>query len=152
MASLKWVHVILLVHKNNLIAMKVPVSHNPSALHSTSMNRAPAAPSSFVRGKSGHVPFWPGGLDKTLGLDEDAVNLGGANGLQTIAPGLSRGLRLPGDVEDSEILDEFPPSGGFIMAAKEEVNTVSPHRHLLSSVGFRYATSAGCPSKRYFRD
>jgi antiviral helicase SKI2 len=78
----------------------------PSAVHSTSMKRAPAAPSSFVRGKSGHVPFWPGGLDESLGLDEDAIHRQGPQGLQSIAPGLSRGMRLPGEIEEVDLLEE----------------------------------------------
>lgn len=70
------------------------------------MQRAPAAPNSFVRGKSGQVPFWPGGLDESLGLDEDAIDHKGPHGLQTIPPGFKRGLRLPGEVDESELLEE----------------------------------------------
>lgn len=70
------------------------------------MQRAPAAPSSFVRGKTGQIPFWPGGLDESLGLDEDAADRKGPHGLQTIPPGFTRGLHLPGEVDESE-LDAF---------------------------------------------
>lgn len=71
------------------------------------MKRAPAAPSSFVRGKSGQAPFWPGGLDESLGLDEDAVDRKGANELQSIPPGFTRGMRLPGEEDESELLDDL---------------------------------------------
>ena len=71
------------------------------------MERAPAAPSSFVRGKSGQVPFWPGGLDESLGLDEDAIYRQGANELQSIPPGFTRGMRIPGEEDDSELLDDL---------------------------------------------
>ncbi|CAG7851695.1 DExH-box ATP-dependent RNA helicase DExH11 {ECO:0000305}; AltName: Full=AtHELPS {ECO:0000303/PubMed:21535471}; AltName: Full=Protein SKI2 homolog {ECO:0000303/PubMed:22511887}; Short=AtSKI2 {ECO:0000303/PubMed:22511887} [Serendipita indica DSM 11827] len=82
------------------------VSKTLSALNSTSMQRAAAPPGSFVRGKSGHVPFWPGGLDEALGLDEDAVNRNGTSGLQTIPPGFTRGLRLPGEVDEAELINQ----------------------------------------------
>lgn len=78
-----------------------------SSLHSTSMNRAPAAPTSFVRGKSGQVPFWPGGLDEALGLDEEAAHRKGANELQSIPPGFARGLRIPGEEIDPDLLDDL---------------------------------------------
>jgi antiviral helicase SKI2 len=71
------------------------------------MKRAPAAPSSFVRGKSGQVPFWPGGLDESLGLDEDAVYRKGVNELQSIPPGFTRGMHLPGEEgDDPELLND----------------------------------------------
>lgn len=65
-----------------------------------------------MRGKSGHVPFWPGGLDDVLpNLDLDRL---GAKGLRTVPPGFSRGLRLPGEeIEDQTLKDldgvEVPP-------------------------------------------
>ncbi|KAG8788155.1 hypothetical protein FRC15_005856 [Serendipita sp. 397] len=78
-----------------------------SAVNSTSMKRAPAAPNSFVRGKSGHVPFWPGGLDESLGLDELAFERPDGHGLQLIPPGFTRGLRLPGEVYEADLLNDI---------------------------------------------
>ncbi|KAG8836698.1 hypothetical protein FRC18_010845 [Serendipita sp. 400] len=78
-----------------------------SAVNSTSMKRAPAAPNSFVRGKSGHVPFWPGGLDESLGLDELAFERPDDHGLQLIPPGFTRGLRLPGEVDEADLLNDI---------------------------------------------
>jgi len=75
-------------------------------LTSTSLDRAPGPSKAFVRGKSGYVPFWPGGLDDPLvpRIDGDISTTG--RGLRTIAPGLSRGLRLPGETtEDDDLLD-----------------------------------------------
>jgi antiviral helicase SKI2 len=73
-----------------------------SGLTSTSLTRAPAPATSFVRGKSGYVPFWPGGLEDPLVQNGD---LSVAKGLRTVAPGLSRGLRLPGEsVDDDELM------------------------------------------------
>lgn len=67
-----------------------------------------------MRGKSGHVPFWPGGLDD---LSDSSNSKTVSKGLRTVPPGFSRGLRLPGEVNDDhellaidgespEILDE----------------------------------------------
>jgi antiviral helicase SKI2 len=82
-----------------------------SGLTSTSLDRPPGPNSNFVRGKSGYVPFWPGGLDDVLFDDgnESAIN-DNKKGLRTVPPGLSRGLCLPGDeAEDDDhlSLDEF---------------------------------------------
>ena len=70
-----------------------------------SLDRAPAPNQSFVRGKSGYVPFWPGGLeDPLLSTNEDPDGKR-AKGLRTIAPGLSRGLRFPGEeMEDEDLI------------------------------------------------
>ena len=53
-----------------------------SGLTSTSLDRAPAPSTNFVRGKAGFVPFWPGGLDEAIkdsvvirDLDEDSKGL-----------------------------------------------------------------------------
>ena len=56
-----------------------------------------------MRGKSGHVPFWPGGLDD---LSADPLNSKSfSKGLRTVPPGFSRGLRLSGEInDDHEIL------------------------------------------------
>lgn len=78
------------------------------------MDRAPGAVGAFVRGKSGYIPFQPGGLDEVLlsstqtGISEESVK-----GLKTIPPGFSRGLRLAGEESEDEVLTalgESPPS------------------------------------------
>ena len=76
------------------------------------MQRAPAPSKSFVRGKSGHVPFWPGGLEAALGdIDDEAVANGKAYGLRTIPPGFTRGLRLPGEAGDIDDLERMEEDG-----------------------------------------
>ena len=52
-----------------------------------------------MRGKSGHVPFWPGGLDN-LSADPSNSKSVSSKGLRTVPPGFSRGLRLPGEIDD----------------------------------------------------
>lgn len=85
-----------------------------TGLTSTSLDRAPGPSTSFVRGKTGFVPFWPGGLDDakadTAAIDDLHEE---AKGLRRVAPGLSRGLRLPGDEADEDAIDdlEFAPVG-----------------------------------------
>lgn len=76
------------------------------------MQRAPAPSKNFVRGKSGHVPFWPGGLEEALGdIDDDAVTNGKSYGLRTIPPGFTRGLRLPGEENDIDDLERMEEDG-----------------------------------------
>ncbi|KAF9245735.1 ATP-dependent RNA helicase [Melanogaster broomeanus] len=85
-----------------------------TALTSTSMDRAPAPPATFVRGKTGYVPFQPGGLDDVLlSSSQNGVIENYGKGLRTIPPGFSRGLRLPGEEsedEDLTTLEESIPS------------------------------------------
>ncbi|CCM03670.1 uncharacterized protein FIBRA_05814 [Fibroporia radiculosa] len=79
-----------------------------TGLTSTSLDRAPGPSSSFVRGKAGYVPFWPGGLDDVRTEAGAIHNLNEqSKGLRTIAPGFSRGLRLPGDDAEVHDLDEI---------------------------------------------
>lgn len=47
------------------------------------------------------MPFLPGGLDDIIIPGESTID---SKQLRKVAPGLSRGLRLPGD-EDDDILD-----------------------------------------------
>lgn len=70
------------------------------------MDRAPGSKKDFVRGKSGGVPFRPGGLEDILS-NGTGVNTNGMfyQGLKTVPPGFKRGLRLPGEeVDESELL------------------------------------------------
>ncbi|KAG2022761.1 translation repressor [Coprinopsis cinerea AmutBmut pab1-1] len=77
-----------------------------SGLSSTSLDRAPAPSKNFVRGKSGYVPFLPGGLDD-LPLESlsNASIDPSTRGLRTVAPGVSRGLRLPGEDIPDDLLN-----------------------------------------------
>jgi hypothetical protein len=101
------------------------------------MQRAPAAPNSFVRGKTGQVPFWPGGLDESLGLDEDAADRQGPHGLQTIPPGFTRGLRLPGEVDESDLpdaLEHEPSPDAPLVRDLNSQNTISDGFSLTLSI------------------
>lgn len=70
-----------------------------------------------MRGKSGNSPFLPGGLDdivKAGGVRGEVSSSGIGNTTErhknwlTVAPGLSRGLRLPKNVErDGEIVEDL---------------------------------------------
>ncbi|KAI9057026.1 antiviral helicase [Trametes sanguinea] len=71
-----------------------------TGLNSTALDRAPGPSRNFVRGKAGYMPFLPGGLD-VLKQTSDIVDLEeGSSQLRTVAPGLSRGLKLSKDGED----------------------------------------------------
>ncbi len=79
-----------------------------TGLTSTAIDRAPGPSRNFVRGKSGYVPFWPGGLD-TLKTSKDVVEFEeGSSQLRTVAPGLSRGLRLPEEEVDVDLVGLNP--------------------------------------------
>ncbi|TFK94989.1 antiviral helicase [Polyporus arcularius HHB13444] len=67
-----------------------------TGLTSSALDRAPGPSRNFVRGKSGYVPFLPGGLDSLKPVDDVIDFQEGSSRLRTVAPGLSRGLRLPG--------------------------------------------------------
>ena len=73
-----------------------------TGLTSTAIDRAPGPSKNFVRGKSGYVPFWPGGLEALLPEVEDEDGANEPKGLRTVAPGLSRGLKLPGDESEED--------------------------------------------------
>lgn len=97
-----------------------------NAQTSTSLLRAPAPSSTFVRGKSGYLPFRPGGLDDVVLADEEPTNTTGPKGqlttitlehnaytkssitgqYRTIPPGFSRGL----DFGDTGAASENLPS------------------------------------------
>ncbi|KAH7107002.1 antiviral helicase [Auriculariales sp. MPI-PUGE-AT-0066] len=70
-----------------------------------SLNRAPAPPTGFVRGKAGYVPYMPGGLEEVL-MEEQEQKRGNAAaakaGLRAIPPGFERGFRVqePADQEE----------------------------------------------------
>jgi len=93
----------------------VPAS-SANAKNSTSLLRRPATRADFVRGGAGFFPFAPGGLDgvdaiaeledqveveerakggtKSGGLDR-IINFGTEGGLLEVAPGFTRGLKIP---------------------------------------------------------
>lgn len=82
-----------------------PVS---SGLTSTSLDRAPAPSTNFVKGKSGFVPFWPGGMEDALKDSVAIKHLGeDSKGLKRIPPGFSRGLRFPGENTEDEDDEEL---------------------------------------------
>ncbi|TFY63324.1 hypothetical protein EVJ58_g3329 [Rhodofomes roseus] len=100
-----------------------------TGLTSTSLDRAPGPSSSFVRGKTGFVPFWPGGLDD-IKADTAAIDdlHEGAKGLRKVAPGLSRGLRLPGDEADEDALEDLEfTQDGARRALDQENGDAVPH-------------------------
>lgn len=52
------------------------------------------------------MPFWPGGFDDAvIELIDTKTSGSSTKGFRTVAPGLPRGLRLPGDpIEDEELV------------------------------------------------
>ncbi|KDQ12068.1 hypothetical protein BOTBODRAFT_189538 [Botryobasidium botryosum FD-172 SS1] len=101
-----------------------------TARTSTSLSRAPAPASTFVRGKSGYVPFKPGGLEDAF-VDQDHEDVAStaqtgvskgthlrlffpappppSQGLRTVPPGFSRGMVFP----DEDPSDRLAPILGI---------------------------------------
>ncbi|KAA1471410.1 antiviral helicase [Dentipellis sp. KUC8613] len=91
-----------------------------TGLTSTSVERAPGPTKNFVRGKSGYVPFWPGGMDDAVAQADTTGKLDvEGNGLRVVPPGLSRGLRLPGENDDDEGVAEWEPAVQALQTATE---------------------------------
>ncbi len=106
--------------------MQVPNVEKGTGLTSTSLDRAPAPPSNFVRGKTGNVPFWPGGLDEVL-VPQGSGASSSLQGLRTIAPGLSRGLQVGGNDANGreDFVDSLDVDGDFDQtSAGEEVTHI----------------------------
>lgn len=93
----------MLTHFVAVNSSKTPNAPVSTALTSTSMDRAPAPVGNFVRGKSGYVPFKPGGLDDVI-LASKQTTAVPIKGLRTVPPGFLRGLRLLGDDPEDETL------------------------------------------------
>ncbi|PSS29697.1 hypothetical protein PHLCEN_2v2845 [Hermanssonia centrifuga] len=110
---------------------EVPNPPVGTGLTSSSLDRAPGPSTNFVRGKSGYMPFWPGGLDD---VRKDAFTVKEldetSNGLRKVPPGLSRGLRLPGaELEDMLVGLEgisHKPSGGDIPNGNDDQEYPEP--------------------------
>lgn len=111
---------------------QVRVPKASTGLTSTSLTRLPTAARAFVRGKSGNSPFLPGGLDNLTqsrdgkGEDLSGISENATEGHQrwlTVAPGLSRGLRLPGMAD----IDNKSVEGGGVdgIFASSTLDTVS---------------------------
>ncbi len=95
-----------------------------TGLTSTSSDRQPAPGASFVRGKSGYAPFWPGGLDAIVTKSDDGGSKGSASearGLRTVPPGLKRGLRLSTDQDRESTFSEQYDLDGHEIAAESPV-------------------------------
>lgn len=96
----------------NLFVVLIPKQTQNSrtvenAQTSTSLLRAPAPTSTFVRGKSGYLPFKPGGLDDVILAEDDRPIASGSKGLRTIPPGFSRGLDF-GDDHVASLVSDLP--------------------------------------------
>lgn len=82
---------------------ETPNKHSTTGLTSTSINRTPAPAQNFVRGRSGYVPFLPGGLDDIIKSGENERSPVNKKRLREVAPGLSRGIRLPGELDNKNL-------------------------------------------------
>ncbi|KAK9463086.1 NUC185 domain-containing protein [Lipomyces oligophaga] len=77
--------------------------------NSSSFARAPSGKSDFVQGRSGFRPFAPGGLDPSIAIRASEIQAAevsnfvkrDSNGLFSIPPGLTRGLKIVDDSVDN---------------------------------------------------
>ncbi|KAI9462301.1 antiviral helicase [Lactarius psammicola] len=99
-----------------------------TGLTSTSSDRQPAPGASFVRGKSGYAPFWPGGLDAIVTKSDAGGSKGSASearGLRTVPPGLKRGLRLSTDQDRDSTFSEQYDLDGYEVSAESHPEMLS---------------------------
>ncbi|KAI0830808.1 antiviral helicase [Trametes gibbosa] len=96
-----------------------------TGLTSTSLDRAPGPSRNFVRGKAGYVPFWPGGIDNNKDVT-DVIDLQeGSSHLRTVAPGLSRGLKLSkGDEAEADVI------GISVGLSRNSAGVEAPNEHI----------------------
>ncbi|KAJ3271047.1 hypothetical protein HDV01_007128 [Terramyces sp. JEL0728] len=94
-------------------------SNELNAKNSTSLQRDPTKNSDFVRGKTTHYPFMPGGISLPQELDEKQVNEDLFDELSQIAPGLDRGLNLE-YTENSVDISALFAGQDFIFEEQEE--------------------------------
>ncbi|TIB36339.1 hypothetical protein E3P86_02521 [Wallemia ichthyophaga] len=120
--------------------VQIPITARENARTSTSIHRAPTDAASFVRGKSGNVPFAPGGLDvvkETVdmesrnkhGLDGESAGTSvdlSKGGLRTAPPGFGRGLRFEGD--ESNSLDAISGASELPQASTSKHTAVSTNK------------------------
>ncbi|KAJ1301523.1 hypothetical protein OPQ81_008771 [Rhizoctonia solani] len=94
----------------------------PTAHTSTSLQRAPGPIGNFVRGRSGNVPFKPGGMNEIFQKESREVVDLDSETLRTIPPGFSRGLKLEGDLDEEVVVfsdlpeDDLPTQPSTIPA------------------------------------
>ncbi|KAF8910025.1 ATP-dependent RNA helicase [Gymnopilus junonius] len=110
---------------------ETPSVHLATGSTSTSLTRAPGPSKNFVRGKSGYVPFWPGGFeDGSIELSNGKVPEETLKGLKTVPPGFQRGLHLPGDTIEVEELVAIEKDLGVVDEAEnEEVRSHSENEY-----------------------
>jgi len=110
------------------------------------LNRAPAPPTSFVRGKAGYIPYMPGGLEDVLGNEQEqkrSQNAASKSGLRSIPPGFERGFQVTDQVNDGDLQDLakaidlgtlnvgdslFPYSVSLIFVHREKRNPCIAHQ------------------------
>ena len=94
-----------------------------------------------MRGKAGSVPFWPGGLDDPgSGIPEELEDelVAEGKGIRIIPPGFTRGLRLPGE-EDGTELDGLDNIQKHLTVGQRGVVSTSSPNHAYLAHEFRLA-------------
>ena len=113
---------------------------------STSLDRTPGPSSNFVRGKSGYMPFRPGGLEDILVNDLDQKTPLTNKSLRTIPPGFLRGLRLPTDPIENDDTFSFEADGSYVLEEQGIVRMVS--QKLLSIITLALERERTCATLR----
>ncbi|KAJ3253011.1 hypothetical protein HK103_001021 [Boothiomyces macroporosus] len=92
-----------------------------NAKNSTSLQREPTKNSEFVRGKTTHYPFMPGGIALPQVLDNKDFNEDLFDELLQIAPGLDRGLNLEYSENSVDISALFAGQDFILQEEEEEI-------------------------------
>ncbi|KAJ3323070.1 hypothetical protein HDV06_002516 [Boothiomyces sp. JEL0866] len=102
-----------------------------NAKNSTSLQRDPTKNSEFVRGKTTHYPFMPGGIPLPNVLDDKNVNEELFEDLLQIAPGLERGLNLEYSENAVDISALFAGQDFILNEEEETVNIIEEHQETI---------------------
>ncbi|XP_043494630.1 helicase SKI2W [Polistes fuscatus] len=97
--------------------------------NSMSMKRIPGAVTDDIRGKITNIPFWPGGFDEPVVLDETTEDIDFERNLRTLPEGFSSGIEFEADnitpKKKEKFVDVSKPERQFIDDTTNKINLMA---------------------------